>query len=425
MDFSKVPGWVCGGFSAVIPGTRGGSTRYRERTKYSTRELVLKLKFSWPSRIAFLLALIIAIGLVSFGCISGLASVGWSGGTVYDNVLYVGSREGRLVAVNLSDDSRLFSEAMVAVSQTGLFGCAPATGGSGCAGGSASVPVYGTPVVSDNLTYIAGYNGKVYAYNIDTLAVRWVYPREGNLDGIVGGVAVAQGKVIFGCSDGKVYALDATTGDYQWASAATGDKIWGTPAVDGDTLYIGSFDKKLYALNIADGSVKWEYATEGSIIATPLIYNGMVIFGSFDRNLYAVNTADGSLKWQFRAGNFFWAEPIVYNDKLYVGCLDNFVYVLSPSTGAEIAEFDLHSPVASQPVVVAGSVIFANTKGVVYSIDTATGEMKTLVDLKKTVNGPLTASGEIVYIHTQDLMLQRVNAATGALLSSISLSSSG
>jgi outer membrane protein assembly factor BamB len=384
----------------------------------------LKLKIGWPSRIAFLLALIIAIGLVSFGCISGLASVGWSGGTVYNNVLYIGSREGRLVAVNLSDDSRLFSETMVAVSQTGLFGCAPATGGGGCAGGSSAVPVYGTPVVADNLTYLAGYNGKVYAYNIDTLGVRWVYPREGNLDGIVGGVVVAQGKVMFGCSDGRVYALDAVTGDYLWASAATGDKIWGTPAVDGDTLYIGSFDKKLYALNIADGTVKWEYATKGSIIATPLIYNGMVIFGSFDRNLYAASAADGSLKWQFRAGNFFWAQPVVYNDRLYAGCLDHFVYVLNPSTGAEVTEYDLHNPVASQPVVVNSLVIFTNTKGVVYSIDTTTGEMKTLVDLKQTVDGPLTASGDIVYIHTQDNVLERINAVTGAILSSISLDSS-
>jgi outer membrane protein assembly factor BamB len=384
----------------------------------------LKLKIGWPSRIAFLLALIIAIGLIAVGCISGLASVGWSGGTVYNGVLYVGSRQGQLVAVNLSDESVLFSEAMVPVSQPGLFGCAPAAGG-GCAGGSAGVPIYGTPVVADNLTYMAGYNGKIYAYTLDTLAVRWVYPREGNLDPIVGGIVADQGRLFFGCSDGKVYALDAVTGDKLWESAATGDKIWGTPAIDGDTLYIGSFDKKLYALNATDGTVKWIYTTAGSIIATPLVYQDTVVFGSFDRNLYAVNAADGSLKWQFRAGNFFWAEPVVYNNMLYVGCLDHFVYVLNPSTGGEITEFDLASPVASQPVVVADVVVFANTKGVVYSIDTATNEIKTLVDLKTTVNGPLTASGEIVYIHTQDLKLQRVNAVTGALLGSISLNSSG
>ena len=384
----------------------------------------MNLKRKWgASRIAFLLALIIAVGLVAFGCVSGLAPVGWSGGTVSDGTLYVGSRAGQLVAINLSDDSRLWSGALVPVSQPGLFGCSPATGGGGCGAGSSGVPVYGTPVVSGNLTYMAGYNGKVYAYTINNLGARWVYPREGNLKPLVGGIISAEDKLFFGGSDGKVYALDAASGDKLW-EFTTGDKIWGTPSVAGDTLYIGSFDKKLYALNIADGTKKWEYATEGAVISTPLVYQDTVIFGSFDRNLYALKTSDGSLKWKFTGKNWFWAEPVVYNDILYVGCLDKFVYVLNTATGIKIAEFDLKSPVSSKPVIVADSIIFANRKGIVYSLSTGSRELKQLADIKKTVDGPLTAYGEIVYIHTQDMMLHRINAVTGAVLTPISLQSS-
>jgi outer membrane protein assembly factor BamB len=381
----------------------------------------MKQKSRWLWKIPFVVAAFIALILVVTGCVSGLTAVGWSGGTVSDGVLYVGSREGRLVAINLSDDSRTFSEALAPVSQPGLFGCAPATGG--CSAGAVSVPVYGTPAVSDNLSYMGGYNGKVYAYSIGNLAVRWVYPREGNLQPIVGGIVAAGGKLFFGCTDGKVYALDTVTGDKLWESAATDDKIWGTPLIAGDTLYIGSFDKKLYALNIADGTKKWEYATKGSIISTPLIYKDSVIFGSFDRHLYALNTSDGNLKWQFTGRNFFWAQPVVYNDTLYVGCLDKSVYVLNPTTGAKIAALELDSPLAAQPVVVNDSVIFVSTKGIIYSLSTATNEIKTLVDIKKNINGPLTAEGEIVYIHTQDLELQRINAVTGSLMSPISLKS--
>ncbi len=384
----------------------------------------MKPKIKWPlaSRIAFLLALVIIVGLVGFGCVSGLSQVGWSGGTVSDGTLYVGSQTGRLVAINLSDDSRLWGEPLVPVSQPGILGCSPATSGGGCGGGSAGVPVYGNPVVSGNLTYMAGYNGKVYAYNIGNLGVRWVYPREGNLQPLVGGIVSAQGKLFFGGSDGRVYALDAGTGDYLW-EFRTGDKIWGTPAIVGDTLYIGSFDKKVYALNIADGTKKWEYATEGSIIATPLVYQDTVYVGSFDRNLYALNVADGTFKWKFGGKNFFWSQPLVFDNKLYVGCLDGFVYVLQAASGVKVAEFDLGRPVSSQPVIVADSVIFVNRKGVVFSLATATNEIKQLADLKKTVDGPLTVNGEIVYIHTQDNALQRINAVTGAILNPISLTS--
>jgi outer membrane protein assembly factor BamB len=381
----------------------------------------VNLKSKWrASRVAFLLALIIAVGLVGFGCVSGLAPVGWSGGTITDGTLYVGSREGRLVSINLSDESRLLSEPLIAVSKPGLFGCSPSMGGGGCGGASSGVPVYGTPVVFGELAYMAGYNGKIYAYTASNLGVRWVYPREGNLKPLVGGLVESQGKLFIGGSDGKVYALDAASGDKLW-EFTTGDKIWGTPAVNGDTLYIGSFDKKLYALNTIDGTKKWEYATEGSVISTPLVYQDTVFFGSFDRNLYALKASDGSLKWKFSGKNFFWAEPVVVNDTIYVGCLDGFIYVLQAATGVKVAEIDLKNPVSSKPVIVANSIIFANRKGVVYSLATGTNEIKQLADIKNTVDGPLTAYGEIVYIHTQDMMLQRINAVSGASLTPISL----
>jgi hypothetical protein len=57
-------------------------------------------------------------------------------------------------------------------------------------------------------------------------------------------------------------------------------------------------------------------------------------------------------------------------------------------------------------------------------VDTAANQATKLVDLKKEVNGPLTAYNNIVYIQTQDTALQRINVATGALLPSISLLSS-
>lgn len=370
-------------------------------------------------KVPFLVAAILTVGLVTAGCVSGVTPIGWSGGAVSDSTIYVGSREGRLVALNLADDSRRWSEQLKMAAQTGLFGCSPAAGGCGTA--SSVVAIYGTPVVSGELVYIAGYNGKIYAYNASTLGVRWVYPREGYLKPFVGGL-VNDGKNLYiGCADGKVYALDAATGDKLW-EFATGDKIWSAPAVSGGTLYIGSFDKKLYALNTADGTKRWEFATQSAVNATPLVFDSTVYIGSLDRNLYALRAADGSLKWQFKGENWFWSEPVVVNNTIYAGCLDGKVYVLKADTGAEVATLDLKAPVASRPVIVANAVIFATRKGFVYSIDTSTNQLKQLYEFKNMeVDGPLTARENIVYIHTKDIALQRINVASGAVLPPISL----
>lgn len=373
-------------------------------------------------RMLLLVVMLLVIGLVGFGCVEGLQPIGWSGGAASDGTLYIGSKEGRLVAVNLADESRRWTEPLKAERQAGgIFSCLPTAGG-GCGSGASGVAIYGTPVVSGDLVYIAGYNGKVYAFVTETLASRWVYPREDYLEPIAGGLTVAQDKLFFGDSDGYVYALDAATGDKLW-EFKTGDKIWATPTVIGDMVLIGSFDKKLYALDIDDGSEVWNFKTEGAVISTPLVENGTVYIGSFDKHLYAVNAADGGLKWQFLSENWFWSKPIIYNSTVYAGCLDGKVYALRADNGGEITEFDLGSAVSSEPVVVDSSLIFASRDGVVYAIDTGPNELNRIVDIEEDVYGPLAVVEGVVYIHTQELTVHRINAETGAVLRAISLKS--
>jgi len=372
-------------------------------------------------RILLLLAVLLLVGLAVSGCVEGLRPIGGSGGAVSGDTLFVGSKEGRLVAVNTADQGLQWSEPIKAARQAGGFGCMPMPG-EGCAAGPAGVAIYGTPAVAGDLVYIGGYNGKVYAYNSSTLSVRWVYPREGNLEPIVGGLVIAQGRVYFGGSDGKLSALDAATGDKQW-EFETGDKIWSTPAVDGDTLFTGSFDNKLYALNAADGSRKWQVETGGAVVATPLVYDDTVYVGSFDRYLYAIDADNGSLKWKFMGENWFWAKPAAYDGIIYAGCLDGKVYALNAYSGEKVAEFDLGSAVSSSPVIVDSSIIFASRAGVIYSLDTGRNELKQLTDIEEEVYGPIVASEGIIYIHTQDLALHRVNANTGAVMVPLSLES--
>lgn len=366
---------------------------------------------------AVLAAMILAIGLIGLSCTRGISPVGWSGGTVADNILYVGSNEGRLTAYNLTDNSTQWAELLKAQATGGLLSCA-----GGCGGGTPSVQIYGTPVVSDNLVYLAGYNGKIYAYNAGNLATRWVYPRDSYLQSFVGGPVVADGKLFIGCADGKVISLDATTGD-KLAEYKTGDKIWGTPAVANGVLYIGSFDKYLYALNTADLTLKWKYKTEGSVICTPLVDNGTVYFGSFDKNLYALNAADGTLKWKFTGDKFFWAQPLLVKGEIYAGCLDDYVYVLNAGSGALDTKFNLTSPVASAPVLSGNYIVFAAHSGLIFRIDTTTKEMKQIGNVKLDVDGPLTVYNGIVYIHPQAILLERIEIDNGAVLQPISLQS--
>ncbi len=382
----------------------------------------------YADRILILVALLIIIAMVGSSCIQGLRTVGWSGGGVSGDTLYVGSEEGRLVSVNMTDDSRRWSETLQGPATSGgLFGCSSLTGG--CGTGGTNVAIYGTPVIDGELVYIAGYNGKVYAYTKDGLGIRWIYPRDGYLFPIVGGVIVAEDEVFVGDSEGIIYALDAETGDFIWAFAteieeSDRDKIWSIPAVSNGTLYIGSFNKKIYAVNTDDGTKKWEYLTEGSVIAQPLIVNGTIYVGSLDRNFYALDAESGNLKWQFAGDNWFWGKAVILDGKIYAGNLDGKVYVLDPANGNLIGEYDLEGPLAASPVIHEEKIIFATSEGSIYSIDTVSGEKRLLATLEEIkINGPLAINDGIIYAHTTDVDLRRINADTGAILPPISLKS--
>lgn len=337
----------------------------------------------------WLLVVVLIIAAMASGCYSRYQPKGWSGATVVDGTLFVVSVEGKLIALDTSDGSRLWPD-------------------SSLGGDESKVAIYGTPAVGGELVYIGGYSGKVYAVPLPSSgAQKWVYPREGSLEPIVGGVVVYQDKVYFSSSDGRIYTLDAATGDRVRPPFQTGDKIWSTPAIDGETLYIGSLDKKLYALDISDGSEKWHFEAGGAIISTPLVQGDTVYFGSFDGHIYALDAASGSLRWrsEVEASSWFWAKPVVCNEVIYAPSLDGKVYILKAQTGDELREaVDLGSPISSWPVAVDGKVIIASQEGKIYSVDTGGNQLRLLLDVSDSgeeIYAPLAASDGVVYIHAQ------------------------
>ncbi len=382
-------------------------------------------------RILLLLAIFLGITVALSGCYGRGQAKGWSGATVAGDSILAGSMDGRLVALNKADGSPLWQNN----EDAGVLG----EEGS-------KVAIYSTPAVDGDLVYIGVYkiegnrsSGKVYALVTSTGGIRWVYPREGNLEGpIIGGIAVNQGRLYFGSSDGKVYALDAITGDKIW-SFETGDKIWSTPAIKGDTLYITSFDKKLYALNVSDGSKKWEFEIGATFITTPLIYENTVFIGSFDRHVYAVDANDGSLRWrsEVEGGKWFWAKPVIHNNIIYAPNLDGKVYILNAENGSEVASaVALGSPINSAPIVVGDAVIIATEQGKVYSLDTTSQQKRQpIIDVREEIGdipknidrkiySPLSAENGIVYIKAQtssEDALYAVNVETQATLWSQSL----
>ena len=143
---------------------------------------------------------------------------------------------------------------------------------------------------------------------------------------------VANGVVYVTSDDGKLYALNASTGAELW-SYTTGNFFEGSPAVANGVVYFGSVDNNVYALNANTGAKLWSYPA--FVISTPAVANGVVYIGSSDGNLYALNAGAAAVEGYAAGGG----APAVANGVVYVGCSDGLC-ALNASTGAKLWSYD-------------------------------------------------------------------------------------
>ncbi|MGW3955423.1 outer membrane protein assembly factor BamB family protein [Streptomyces sp. NPDC004752] len=93
-----------------------------------------------------------------------------------------------------------------------------------------------------------------------------------------------------GCRDGRLWALDAATGAVRW-HVPTGGRVDSSPYVLDGTVYFGSEDGHLWAVDAENGRVRWKVRTAGEVHSSPVVVNGVVYVGSFDGHLYAISAS--------------------------------------------------------------------------------------------------------------------------------------
>jgi outer membrane protein assembly factor BamB len=361
-----------------------------------------------------LIVVVLLATLVLAGC---AGARGWPGSVSQDGTLYVGTMDGRVVALNPDSGSRRWdwqptgNQGGQSVSS---FSCA----GSTLKGGL----FYGSPAVANGLVYVVFHTGMVYAIDAASGVQKWDYDLRSTISG---GVAVGNDTVFVGSSDGKLSALDAGNGSLKWVFS-TENEVWATPAVVDGVVYFGSLDHSFYALNAADGTKRWAFKTGGGIASTPLIVDGVVYIGSFDNKFYAIDANTGIQKWVFEgAGNWFWSQAAYGNGTIYAGNLDHNVYALSAGNGTMVwpKPFDAGGLVKASPVIAGGVLVVASEEGKVYGLDLKTGEKKWEFDnIKAKVLSPLDTAGGVVYINSQDNKLYALNGLTGSQVWAVPLS---
>ena len=178
---------------------------------------------------------------------------------------------------------------------------------------------------------------------------------------------IVDGMVYFGSADGKIYAVDAVSGNEKW-EYQTGSWVLSSPAVVDGVVYIGSNDGRMLALDALTGKQIWSFRTPYPVVSSAAVADGIVYFGADDYNLYALDAKTGRQLWKFQTGHQIRSSPVVANGIVYLGSADGNLYALDVKTGK--FRFHFTSATTDSTVAVSGSTVyFGNSNGLLFAID--------------------------------------------------------
>lgn len=99
--------------------------------------------------------------------------------------------------------------------------------------------------------------------------------------------------IIFGNSDAKVFALNRKTGKVAWCFDEAEFGYIATPTIYKDSAIIGSLDKNVYCLDLGTGEKQWSWNAGARIFASPTIINDKLYIGSNTGRLTELDPVTG------------------------------------------------------------------------------------------------------------------------------------
>lgn len=286
--------------------------------------------------------------------------------------------------------------------------------------------VYSSPAIDGRTAFVGSSDGKLYAIDASSGRARWAFRTGGAVDS---SPAVANGTVYFLSRDGVAYAVDATTGRQKWRFETRGEKRadeWdyylSDPTVHDKFVIFGSGDGNIYALDRASGREQWRFRTGGIVHAAPVVANGIVYVGSFDGLFYALDAKSGARRWQFDTlgAQYFPLGEVqrgaaVADGVVYFGSRDYNLYALNAATGGVHWNMrDARGWISPQPLVRANTVFVGSSDPhTVFALDAGAGSIRWQRHLNARIYGGMLATSSALVFGGFDGRLYALDPATG------------
>jgi len=234
-----------------------------------------------------------------------------------------------------------------------------------------------------------------------------------------------------------VVAINSSTQSQQW-NCTFNTRIYTTPIVDGDLVYVGTYSGQVLALSQLARSQnltfpqkkygEWEWdcpienAKSNAIVADLLVSNDTIYVSSSNGRVYSLDKGTGDENWNREdipvLAEKLWTSPAVQNDTLYISTFDGHIHALSAETGKLLDwSFEAKAGFASSPVIEEDTIYVGSFDRHLYAIKIGSNVSMWMFPQEKPAGNwfwasPVVNEG-IVYAGCLDGKLYAMNATTG------------
>ncbi|MCL6518903.1 MAG: PQQ-binding-like beta-propeller repeat protein [Armatimonadetes bacterium] len=188
-----------------------------------------------------------------------------------------------------------------------------------------------TPMISGSQLIITSRTG---AFGIDRKTGKKIWELDGNFRG-----CSAVGEFIYAIRNGFPVAINPIDGKIVWESTEKLGDSASTPAISGETMVVGDADGRICAFSTKDGKLLWTFQTGPSVSSlqpykrggsdvnsSPAISGNTVYIGASDGKLYALSLTSGEELWSHNLGVPIASSPAISGNAVYIGAYDGNVY---------------------------------------------------------------------------------------------------
>ena len=305
------------------------------------------------------------------------------------------------------------------------------------------------PIVAYDKVYSASRAGDVIAFEVNTGKTVWktdlsdINNERSFWDSRVsallsGGPTAGLNKVFIGSENGKVFALDAQSGELTWQTKIKGEVI-NAPAID-SVVVVNSASGVMKAMNPNDGEELWKVEQDVPAltlrgISAPVIASGGVLVGTGKGGVNVYLLDSGQQGWSTEVGEATGSTelervidvdsaPVVFGDKVYAVSSRGNLVAIELKSGRILWKRQYSS--YRQISIYRNTIFLTNDRGYVYAIDRVNGiERWSNLDLaNRGVTGPAIINDYVV-VGDFEGYLHWINQETGEIVARHKVDSSG